>query len=79
MVKIIITQQGQPRTEVLVDPSKTVQQVVEENDIDLTSATLSIDGIPVTTSEFRNSLASMNITSGTTCRFTAVIKQDSGR
>jgi hypothetical protein len=78
MIKVILSQQGYPRTEVLVEPTTSIRDIVNNNDMDLTGCTVSLDGIPLMASEFGKSLESFSIASGSTTRLTAVVKSDSG-
>ena len=61
MVKVTISS-NTSRKEVVVDNSKLVKEIFNENNIPLTNCTISLDGAPLSASEMNTSLADLGIT-----------------
>lgn len=65
------------RREVIVDPENTVADVLSENNVNTTGATISIDGVVLTQQELDSTLASVGAVDGSI--LAAVVKADSAR
>lgn len=60
------------RTTVIVEPEKTVNDIIEENDIHIDGASLNVNGIPLTRDEFQEPISTL--ASGETATLSVVVK-----
>ncbi len=71
MIKLrISTPDG--RSNVIVEPTKTIRDVIEENNIYTEGATINLDGIPVSREEFNEPFDSL--VSGESATLSIVVK-----
>lgn len=65
------------RTTVLVPASKTPKEILQENNIDLHSGVLSLDGVPLSASEMNMSLEDLNVKES--AFLTSIVKSDNAQ
>lgn len=71
MVSITLTNNMDRKT-LLVDAEKTIREVLDENNVDYSTATPALDGTPLRAGEMDKSLASYGITES--CRLSCIAK-----
>lgn len=75
MIQVRLTT-PEDRTNKLTDPSTTVKDFLDTNAIELTGASVSLDGITLSLSELNSSFTDNFVEQ--TCRLTVTVKSDNG-
>ena len=72
IIKVKLSSSASPRKEILVDSSKTIKSVLEENGIGYTTASICLDGETLGAASLNNTFDSFNVTES--CYVAAVTK-----
>lgn len=75
MIKVTIGTNTK-RKNIMVDPSRTVKNVLEENDINYSTGGIHLDGMAVSAEDMNKSFTDHGITED--CMLIAVVKADGG-
>ena len=76
MIKVTIGT-NTSRSSVIVDPNKTLREVLEDNGVDYSTGTLHLDGVTLTPGQLDKSFAELGITEK--CFLINVVKGDGGK
>ena len=71
IIKISIGTNTERKT-ITADNTKTIKEVLSENDVNYTSCVIHLDGLPLSVSELNSTFADLNITDE--CSLLAVVK-----